>query len=172
MTLLQNSYVANKRGVHLLDEPNTDWDQAVLLGALGWEWPEWALGFYPEDMPPEWRLTYYNTQFNCVFLPADQWRPVATDELEQWAEDTHDRFLFLLEGEEGTAVPRPLQGKALCLSAQDGRITWFDAGSDIRQLAEGLKQGEGGPRFVLSRDGDLSQLERVRTLLDLLGLMA
>ncbi len=160
----------------MLDEPNRELgrelDQAVLLGALDWEWPKWELGFYPEDMPPEWRLTFYNTQFNCVFLPADRWRAVATDELERWAEDTHDRFLFLLEGAEGTLVPKPLRGKALCLSDQDGRITWFDERSDIKQLAERLKQGQGGPRFVLSRDGDLSQLERVRTLLDLLGLMA
>ena len=69
-------------------------------------------------------------------------------------------------------VPGPLQGKALCMTAQDERITWFDGQSDVRQLAEGLKQWNDGPCFLLSRDGDLSQLERVRTLLGLLGMVS
>lgn len=146
--------------------------QAVLLGALGWDWPEWEQGFYPEDMPTDWRLTFYNTQFNCVFLPASQWCGVTEDVIGQWAEDTHDQFLFLLEGEAGMDVPGPLQGKALCVSAQDERISWFDGKSDLKQLAEDLKQWKGGPRFLLSRDGNLSQLERVRTLLALLGMIA
>lgn len=144
----------------------------VLLGVKGWLWHEWERGFYPEDMPPEWRLAFYNTQFDCVFLSADQWRSISVDLLNQWQEDTRDAFLFLLEGEPGTNVPRPLQDRALCLDAQDERITWFDGQTDIRQLAEGLKQMREGPCFLLSRDGDLSQLERVRTLLGLLGLMA
>ena len=143
-----------------------------MLGVRGWEWPEWEQGFYPEDMPPEWRLTYYNTQFHCVFMPSDQWRGQTDEVLAQWAEDTHDQFLFLLEGEGGEAVPQPLRGKALCISAQDERIAWFDGQSDIKLLAEGLRQERAGPRFLLSRDGDLPQLERVRTLLGLLGMIA
>lgn len=146
--------------------------QAVLLGALGWAWPEWEQGFYPEDMPTDWRLTFYNTQFNCVFLPASQWRQAADGVVEQWAEDTHDQFLFLLEGEQGMAIPSPLQGKALCISAQDERISWFDGKSDLKQLAEDLKQWKGGPLFLISRDGNLPQVERVRTLLGLLGMIA
>lgn len=92
--------------------------------------------------------------------------------LEQWVEDTHDRFLFLLESVEGEEVPRQLQGKALCISQQDERITWFDGHSDIRQLAEMFQGKKKGLRFALSKDGDLAQIERVRTLLELTGLMA
>lgn len=156
----------------MLNEQMALSDQAVLLGALGWEWPEWVRGFYPEDMPEDWRLTFYNTQFGCVFLPAGLWREASVQTLEQWADDTHDQFLFLLEGGEGTAVPVPLQGRALCLSSRDGRISWFDAESDLKQLAGDLQRHGRGPRFLLSRDGNLPQLERVRTLLGLLGLTA
>jgi hypothetical protein len=123
-------------------------------------------------MPPEWRLTFYNTQFNCVYVPSDQWQGAEGTMLEQWAEDTHHHFLFLLESVEGGEVPSPLQGKALCISRQDERITWFDGHSDIRQLAESFKRETKGLKFVLSRDGDLAQIERVRTLLELMGLMA
>jgi hypothetical protein len=135
-------------------------------------WPEWERSFYPQDMPEEWRLAFYNTQFNCVFLSADQWRGVSSEQLKQWQEDTHEPFLFLLEGGPEMSVPGPLQGKALCIAAQDERITWFDGQTDVRQLAGSLKQWGDGPCFLLSRDGDLPQLERVRTLLGLLGLMA
>lgn len=144
----------------------------VSLGALGWEWSTWESGFYPEDMPPEWRLTYYNTQYSCVFLPASRWQGGSPEEIAQWAEDTHDRFLFLLEGEDGAAVPEMLRGRALCLPAQDDRITWFDSHSDLRSLAEDLKVPAPGPRYLISRDGDLAQLDRVRTLLELLGMPA
>lgn len=144
----------------------------LLLGAKGWEWPAWDGGFYPEDMPPEWRLTYYNTQFSCVFLPSERWRGAEMEEIAQWARDTHDRFLFLLEGEAGGAVPGALLGRALCLPAEDGRLIWFDGRSDLKALAEELRRPASGPRFLISGDGDLAQLERVRTLLELLGVLA
>jgi hypothetical protein len=151
------------------NEASSQPDPGVLLGVSGWEWPDWEDGFYPADMPPEWRLAYYNTQFSCVFVPAAQWRRATDETLRQWEEDTHGQFLFLLEEVPGAAVPAPLEEKGRCLSAEDARISWIDRHSDIKALAEVLKRGN--VRYVLSRDGDLSQLERVRTLLGLLGLM-
>ncbi|MEW5770445.1 MAG: hypothetical protein AB1831_08795 [Pseudomonadota bacterium] len=141
----------------------------VLLGVLGWSWPSWERGFYPEDMPPEWRLTFYNTQFECVFLPAQQWRVASADALAQWAEDTHEGFLFLLEGGEGEAVPVALAGRAFCLAADAPCVVWFDAASDLKALGARIRSAGDAPLYLLSRDGDLGQLERVRTLLGLLG---
>jgi hypothetical protein len=147
-------------------------ERGVLLGVRGWSWSEWEGAFYPEDMPPEWRLTFYNTQFDCVFLPSAQWQGAASEQFELWQEDTHDQFLFLLEGEGSMPVPTPLRSKAICIPAQDSRIVWFDRHTDLRRLAETLKQGRDAPAFLLSRDGDLAQLQRVRTLLELLGPLA
>lgn len=144
-------------------------DRPVRLGVAGWEWPAWSEAFYPEDMPEDWRLTYYNTQFACVFLEAARWQRLGQAEWRQWAEDTHDRFLFLLEGEAGQPVPPELRDRALCLPATDPRILWFDTGSALKALSTDLQQALPGPRFLISRDGDIPQLERVRTLLQLLG---
>lgn len=146
-------------------------EQCVLLGVSGWEWPDWNSGFYPSDMPPEWRLAYYNTQFPCVFVPETQWRGVSAETLGQWDEDTHPRFLFLLECSARDSVPEALREKARCISAHDTCITWFDRHTDIKALAEALRHEACSVCYVLSRDGDLVQLERVRTLLSLLGLM-
>ncbi len=144
-------------------------DRLVLLGVAGWEWPTWTEIFYPDDMPEDWRLTYYNTQFSCVFLAAARWQRLGQAEWRQWAEDTHDRFLFLLEGEVGQSVPSVLQDRALCLPATDPRILWCDATNELKALAAQLQQAQPGSRFLISRDGDIAQLERVRTLLQLLG---
>jgi hypothetical protein len=144
----------------------------ILLGSLGWSWPGWVDNFYPQDMPPEWRLAYYNTQFDCVFVPSVQWLGVANAELEQWREDTREQFLFLLEDGDGGDIPQPLQGRAVRTAAQNERILWFDAQSEIKQLADDIRTMQEGTCFLLSRDGDLSQLERVRTLLELLGVRA
>ena len=144
----------------------------VLLGARGWRWRQWVNAFYPAEMPLEWRLAFYNTQFDCVFLPAEMWRRATRRQLAQWAEDTRDQFVFLLEGGVETSIPEEIRHRALCLQAQDARITWFDGQSDIRLLAAVLEQVREGPHFLLSRDGDLRQLERVRTLLQLMGVHA
>jgi hypothetical protein len=122
-------------------------------------------------MPPEWRLTYYNTQFNCVFLEDAQWRAVPREESETWAEDVNPGFLFLLEGGPEDTPPAALQAQALCLSNRDERLIWFDGQTDIRSLSDTLKARSGETCYLISRDGDLAQLERVRTLLNLLGLL-
>jgi hypothetical protein len=146
---------------------------SVKLGVAGWLWPAWDEVFYPADMPPEWRLAYYNTQFSCVFLPREQWQHQSPQTWESWAEDTHGGFVFLLETAAGGAnevLPAPLQGRALGMHAQDPRLIWFDTETDLKPLAARLAALPAGTCFLLSRDGNLGQIERVRSLLDLLGL--
>jgi hypothetical protein len=48
---------------------------------------------------------------------------------------------------------------------------WFTQDSSIKEMAAALSGGGGvQPRFLISRDGDLGQMERVATLLDVMGL--
>jgi len=144
----------------------------VFLGVVGWEWADWERGFYPEDMPTDWRLTYYNTQFNCVFVPSSHWSALPETEFKQWAEDTHDQFLFLLEGGAGASVPAPLQGRARIVHRSDPDLYWFDQNTELRKLSETLKTRASQTAYVISQDGEMGQIERVRTLMGLLGLLA
>jgi len=146
-------------------------NQSAALGAAGWDRPEWADAFYPSDMPQEWRLTFYNTQFDCVFLAASSWRQAGAAAYEAWAADTHEQFVFLLEGAHSEALPEVLAGRALGVGREDSRLFWFDRDTSLKTLAERLAQpASGAPLYLLSRDGDLGQIERVRTLLELMGL--
>lgn len=145
--------------------------QHAALGAAGWDWPEWSDAFYPPDMPEEWRLTYYNTQFACVFLAASAWRRAGAAAYEAWAADTHEKFMFLLEDALPEEIPEVLAGRAQGVGRDDPRLLWFDRQTSLKTLSDQLAlPGRETPLYLLSRDGDMGQIERVRTLLELLGL--
>ena len=148
-----------------------DTEPSVTLGAHQWEHANWRDSFYPGDMPAEWHLTFYNTQFGCVFLDHDCWAGVADDEFTRWRDETHEHFMFLLEGDSNAPPPAVLGDKALVLSRDDARLMWFDRATDLKQLRDWLMRVDvpGGRRYMLSRDADLGQMERVSTLLELLG---
>lgn len=68
----------------------------IALGAWGWQHPEWRGGFYADDLPEDWRLTFYSNEFDAVGLFAAGWMNPSLDELAQWIEDTHEGFRFHL----------------------------------------------------------------------------
>jgi hypothetical protein len=143
----------------------------VRLGAVDWRSPSWTGAFYPSDMPEEWRLAYYSSQFNCVFIDAGTWRRASPSELSQWCDDVHSQFVFLLEGDEVSTPPEALGHKALMMNKADSRIVWFDGKSDLKQLSRAvLSEGDESNLYLISRDGDLGQMERVNTMLELMGL--
>jgi uncharacterized protein YecE (DUF72 family) len=66
------------------------------VGSAGWNHADWVGIFYPEDLPPEWELTFYNNVFSCVYLDYEDWSGRSNAELSAWVDDTHDRFRFVL----------------------------------------------------------------------------
>lgn len=142
----------------------------IRIGAVDWRHAAWTGAFYPDDMPEEWRLSYYSGQYNCVFLAARDWRSVGPAGLRQWCDEVHARFVFLLEEDAGTLSDGGLDGKTRLLARGDARLVWFDAHSDLKQLAEAIRaRAEHGELYLLSRDADLAQMDRVNTLLELMG---
>ena len=150
-------------------------EYAVYLGAVDWLHENWLGVFYPEDLPEDWLLAYYNTQFHTVFLPYARWATRSTQALQSWIKDTQPGFRFFLEPPPASSPPPQadpqLLGDRLGKLARedDPDLLWFDAHSDLRELAAEIA-GRPRPLYVISRDGDLQTLERVRTLLELMGL--
>jgi hypothetical protein len=163
-----------------------DESMIVRLGALDWRFPAWRGGFYPADMPEEWQLTYFNTQYNCTFLEQSVWRQVSAADMTQWHADTHERFRFLLEADATHTLPPELADKALLISRSDARIVWFNRDTSLKELAARLtpntllpdtnspkllsSETAGSVQYLISQDGSLEQLERVATLLEVMGL--
>lgn len=139
------------------------------MGALDWRHAAWAGSFYPADLPEEWRLTFYASQFNCVFLPASAWRAQEARELARWCEDVHSEFVFLLQADGISTLPEALGERALLVGDSDARIHWFGRDTDLKHLASVLRAADGDACYLVSRDADLAQMERVNTLLELMG---
>jgi hypothetical protein len=72
----------------------------IHVAARGWLHPSWQGDFYPDDLPEDWRLSYYSNEFRTVVVPEVEWSDLGSIELERWVEDVPDSFLFYLEVED------------------------------------------------------------------------
>jgi hypothetical protein len=144
----------------------------ILVGAAGWLYPAWRGGFYPESLPDDWLLSYYNTQFSAVYLPAAVWQAVSAATWTQWLDDTQDGFHFVLEPGGETSI-KPTSARVLLASPAwgAGHLWWLDDAPDLRALAQRITQqaATGEPLFAFSRSGNIVLMEQVNTLRQVMG---
>lgn len=77
------------------------------LGTVGWENGFEQSGFFPEDLPADWHLTYLSNELDRAAIPLTALEGLEQEDIEEWAEDTHEQFgFFLLIPEEATAEER------------------------------------------------------------------
>jgi hypothetical protein len=156
-----------------MQEPST---YQIHVGAFGWT-PDDARGFYPDDLPPEWRLMYYNNFFSCVYLPYALWASQDPVILAQWCNDTLPRFRFVLQLEGGEPSAADAE-KIRALGAQVGLVVpggaapeavlWLEdfGGIDAAvQKARGLAES-GKQAYLLSRAANFPMMEQVAALLE------
>ncbi|HKJ71840.1 MAG TPA: hypothetical protein VKA55_08830 [Gammaproteobacteria bacterium] len=143
----------------------------IHIGARGWTFPEDVSGLYPEDLPADWQLELYTTQFHALELPALEAPPDA-EEVALWeAETLEDAALALpLSGDWAVRLAaggdldplvralEPLGDKlAVLLWPQqpptEAARRWpgvlhLDAGADIlSEAAPGTPPGSQGPTY-------------------------
>lgn len=144
----------------------------VLVGAAGWLHPAWEGAFYPDDLPADWRLSYYNTQFQAVYLPATVWQATSKAIWEQWLHDTQDGFYFVLEpGDPSVAPPASPRVVLATPTWQAQHVWWLDEAPDLRRLGQRIAQqaASGESLYVLSRSGDLALMKQAVTLARVMG---
>lgn len=71
-------------------------DYPILIGACGWSHSNWEVDFYPEDLPPDWRLSYYANEFPVVLVPEEEWHMPGAD-ATSWCEESEASFRFVIE---------------------------------------------------------------------------
>lgn len=72
----------------------------LLIGAAGWENENWVGGFYPGDLPEDWRFGYYTNRLRSVLVPAAAWNGGDTGSLvDTLLEDLYPEFRMVLEWE-------------------------------------------------------------------------
>jgi hypothetical protein len=66
----------------------------IQFAAYGWSQPR---GFYPHDLPQDWRLSFYSNVFQAVVVPAAVWLAEAPVDIAAWLDEVDEDFRFYLE---------------------------------------------------------------------------
>jgi hypothetical protein len=105
-------------------------DCGIDIVLRGWDSDGWVDNYYPEELPPEWRLTYFSNEFPAVLVPFSRWTAIDADELRRWANDVHDNFRFYLELEP-LASRKDAKILDLAISILGGRLSGVVGVSEI-----------------------------------------
>lgn len=143
----------------------------IHLGAENWKHAAWRGSFYPNDLPDEWLLSYYNTQFKTVFLPSTTARLITPQDWLDYLNDTLEDFVFIVE--EAPGLQAPISGRVYVASPAwlAEHVWWLDDDPDLRALAKRIAEhaATGVALFVISRKGDLEALRKVEALREVMG---
>ena len=116
-------------------------DYPLLIGACGWSHSNWEVDFYPEDLPPDWRLSYYANEFPVVLVTEEEWRLPGAD-ASTWCEESEASFRFVLEITANTVedVQSQLHRAAALVERCIGILLRTSVNIDSRMLVELLDQ--------------------------------
>ena len=141
------------------------------LGTLGWSEGFESAHFYPEDLPQEWRLSYLSNEVDRVVISAAEVLAADEEQIEEWEEDTHEQFGFLLlYPSEDSLDPllqrlRPL-GEKLVGTIEESALESLSidvaSGEEIGQLRGGSGVAILMPREVLSPAAVRATVEALR----------
>lgn len=143
-------------------------------GTVGWTGNDLFHAFYPEDMPEDWKLAYYNTQFRCVYLPVNIWTDFKGSDIAALHDETRDGFRFVLgdgsENDRNNIINiNMLSDKFVAENEVD--LCWLDQTMILRELARRMQSAinTGQPLYLISRDCDWTLLRQVNELIEVLG---
>ncbi len=137
----------------------------LIVGSVGWDHPGWSEQFYPDDLPPEWRLSYYANEFQMVLLPLDCWLTGNQEQLCAWREDVSDRFDFILDiTGMATGDVNAMAQLDRCQAALGDRLagvaSWVSLAEPVRGRVQSLLGAEA--RFLAAATDPLEQESTVQ----------
>lgn len=150
-------------------------DFNVYIGAIDWEHADWGGTFYPDGLPEDWKLSFYNIQLRCVYLPYQKWHEASNETVANWLNETREEFHFVLgmpnkssDSDEGKQAAR--FGKRGVLASEID-IVWLDQHLDLRELAGRIKMAvdTGRALYLIAKENGLAQLRQAVQLLELVG---
>ncbi|MGD2119324.1 MAG: hypothetical protein PVG66_13265 [Chromatiales bacterium] len=66
------------------------------IASVGWQHAGWDNSYYPEDIPADWKLSYYANDFRAVVVPQQDWLAIEADDWETLLDDVDEQFRFYL----------------------------------------------------------------------------
>lgn len=147
----------------------------LYTGTVGWSHLAWHARLYSEDLPTDWRLSFYNTQFRCVYLPYLIWQSASDEQVAFWLSETQEDFHFVLgKPDEGTVadLERSARFGERGKLENEVDIFWLESGTSLRALARIFNQSveAGRSLYVVAKNEDLAQLRQAEELMNVMGL--
>ena len=151
-------------------------DNAIRVGACGWDQSHWQGTFFPDDLPDDWRLTYYANEFSAVLVPENEWCAAGVD-FEQWADDVPDDFKFYLLTSSlpvDEALIKAQLGEKFAgfvIANENREIAFITfAEKSLREWKEWLQLRDFEAIFLMDDELTTSQLLDFKALLELMNL--
>jgi hypothetical protein len=152
-------------------------EKFIRVGAVGWQHEHWLDGFYPDDLPEDWRLSYYANEFSTVLLVEAVWRSNVA-RLEEWAGEVPEGFRFYLQASELSFLEleniRQKLGNKFggILDGASGAVMIQLSGKSLRGWREWLEQNGSGLNALFMVDENLSvkQMSEFKSLVEMLNL--
>ncbi len=149
-------------------------DKTIRVGACGWDQADWTGSFYPDDLPEDWRLSYYANEFPCILIPEEVWRANDVD-LQQWAEDVPEdfRFYFLTSASanEDKYIKKRLGGLFAGFVGNEGdtdtALIHFSS-KNLREWKNWLLETNYSAIFLIDENLQSVQLADFKSLLELM----
>jgi hypothetical protein len=136
----------------------------IFVGARGWQYPEWSGEFYPDDLPNDWRFSYYSNELQTVLVPFDYLQRYTPEEWAEWAEDAPKNFAFYVEL-AGTAAWEEIKDILEVLGGQlKGIVIVIDELTDIEALALLIRQAKTAAPVCIQRGGKQISERDMQTL--------
>ena len=146
----------------------------VYSGTIGWEPDSFPSGFYPEDLPEDWRLSFYNTQFRCVYLPFHVWHKATAEMVNTWLNECDAEFCFVLGLPEAgnTGIDERVKQFGRRGRLEDrANLAWVTSQTSLRELASRIAEAAKNHQelFIIAPWGQLTQLRQVSELMAVMG---
>ena len=120
------------------DTSYTDSARSCIVGSVAWLHKEWLESYYPEDLPEDWRLSFYANDFNGLLLKSADIIPGLMG--DNFQDEVSDDFrIFVLQND--MPIAEIIQQSAV-LSEHFGMILASDG-----QLYSALNQPLGQWRY-------------------------
>lgn len=104
----------------------------LLVITRGWQHPSWDSAFYPDDMPDDWRLSYFANNYAGVLVPREDCEKLDVATVEAWLDELEGDFDFYLEVDVSAALKAAFADRlAGVLSANVENCRTFAENSDI-----------------------------------------
>ncbi|WP_455221881.1 hypothetical protein [Kaarinaea lacus] len=136
----------------------------IFVGTRGWQYSDWLGDFYPDDLPEDWRFSYYSNEQQAILVPFDYLHRYTEEEWAEWVEDTPNEFAFYVEL-SGSASWNEVSSILEVIGKQlKGIVIVIDDLPDIEAFASLVRHAKVMAPVCIQRVGDKVSEQDMETL--------